>query len=85
MSKADDIDIAPEMIKEGVNVLHIAGVIEQVGADEVLVADIYRAMVRVRTDIADGRHFALLTTVWRSAARRPWECRSQYGDSLPDH
>ncbi len=50
MSKADDIDITPEMIKAGVNVLHIAGVIEyRGGADEALVADIYRAMVRVRS------------------------------------
>jgi hypothetical protein len=56
MSKADDIDITPEMIKEGVNVLHIAGVIERVRADEALVTDVYRAMVRVRTgDIAAGR------------------------------
>jgi hypothetical protein len=53
MSKADDFDVTPEMLKAGVDVLHIAGVIEQVGADEALVADIYSAMVRVRTgDVA---------------------------------
>jgi hypothetical protein len=53
MSRADDIDITPEIIKAGIAALHIAGVIEQVGADEALVADIYCAMVRVKTgDVA---------------------------------
>jgi hypothetical protein len=50
-----DIEVTPEMLAAGVQVLVDSGVLDQAagtelptGADEVLVADIYRAMVRVR-------------------------------------
>ena len=47
-------EVTPDMIAAGVSVLHEAGVIEYpIGADEVLVADIYRAMVQARSgDVA---------------------------------
>ena len=47
-------EATPDMIAAGVSVLHEAGVIEYpIGADEVLVADIYRAMVRARADVTN--------------------------------
>jgi hypothetical protein len=56
-TKADiDIDITPDMLAAGLQVLVDAGVLDQgigrelpTGADEVLVADIYKAMVRARS------------------------------------
>ena len=58
--KADiDIDITPDMLAAGLQVLVDSGVLDQgagralpTGADEVLVADIYKAMVRARSDDA---------------------------------
>jgi hypothetical protein len=45
-----DIDITPDMIAAGIHVLNASGAIEHpLDANEVLVADIYRAMVRARS------------------------------------
>ena len=57
-----DIDITPDMLAAGLKVLHESGAIEHpMDADEVLVAGIYKAMVRARSRDA-GRA--------RDAARR---------------
>jgi hypothetical protein len=49
-----DIDITPDMLAAGLKVLHESGAIEHpMDADEVLVADIYKAMMRTRSrDVA---------------------------------
>ena len=54
-----DIDITLDMLAAGLQVLVDSGVLDQgagralpTGADEVLVADIYKAMVRARSDDA---------------------------------
>src|SRR5882757_10052080 len=45
-----DIDITPDMLAAGLKVLHESGAIEHpMDADEVLVAGIYKAMVRARS------------------------------------
>jgi len=51
-----DIDITPDMLAAGLQVLVDSGVLDQgagrelpTGADEALVADIYKAMVRARS------------------------------------
>src|SRR5215470_16813125 len=51
-----DIDITPDMLAAGLQVLVDSGVLDRgagrelpTGADEVLVADIYKAMVRARS------------------------------------
>ena len=51
-----DIDITPDMLAAGLQVLVDSGVLDRgasrelpTGADEVLVADMYRAMVRARS------------------------------------
>jgi hypothetical protein len=59
-TKADiDINITPEMLAAGLQALVDSGVLDQgagrelpTGADEVLVADIYKAMVRARSHVA---------------------------------
>jgi hypothetical protein len=56
-TKADiDVDITPDMLKAGLQVLVDSGILDQAarrelptGADEVLVADMYKAMVRARS------------------------------------
>jgi hypothetical protein len=49
-----DIDITPDMLAAGLKVLHESGAIEHpMDTDEVLVAGIYKAMVRARSrDVA---------------------------------
>jgi hypothetical protein len=54
-----DINITPEMLAAGLQALVDSGVLDQgagrelpTGADEVLVADIYKAMVRARSPVA---------------------------------
>jgi hypothetical protein len=56
---AVDIDITPDMLAAGLQVLVDSGVLDQgagrelpTGADEALVADIYKAMVRARSRAA---------------------------------
>src|SRR5258708_35869373 len=54
-----DIDITPDMLAAGLQVLVDSGVLDQgagrelpTGADEALIADIYKAMVRARSRAA---------------------------------
>jgi hypothetical protein len=59
-TKADiDVDITPDMLAAGLQVLVDSGVLDQgaarelpTGADEALVADIYKSMVRARSRAA---------------------------------
>jgi hypothetical protein len=47
--KPDEIEVTPEMIEAGTRVLSASGAVAYpTGADERLVADIYRAMVAVK-------------------------------------